>query len=420
MQTTTIPNTGRSSAFRDVYERAAVDCAFLWVLRAIAVDQPHYTRGDLAELEQRIDAQLDLLMSSPELGWSACEEALALQQPGEAFTAAVIALRSHEIGKIRMAIESGIATEETFKGVVSALAWLPAQIAGPWVERLLKGKDMNHKRLGVAVCGARRENPGEILNDILKREDCRQHPLLQARALRLVGELRRQDLMPALQANLASPEAGLSFWANWSSILLGQRTLVNNLKPFVLQPGPFQSRAIQLAFRVLPVEAGREWISVMAQNPENARAVVLATGILGDPHAINWLIGKMSDPPRARLAGEAFTMITGVDLETHALTASPAQWEAIPNDKPEDIGVGLDEDENLPWPHPERVAALWRTHGRHFLVGRRYFLGKAIAPDWLTNRLAEGTQRQRHAAALELALVDSQKPLANTRGRAVP
>ncbi len=418
----TAPKTAdRSRAYRDVYERAVVDAAFLWLLRSIAVDQPHYAPADLVALEQRLDAQLDLLMSSLDLGWQACENALHLQQPGEAFTAAVIALRSHDLAKIQTAIQTGLADQHTFKGLVSALGWLPAPIVLPWVERLLKGKDMNHKTLGVAACSVRRYDPGELLTDILKREDCQKHTPLQARALRLVGELRRQDLMPALQVNIGSKEPSMAFWSNWSAVLLGQHALVKNLHPFVLSPGPHQARAIQMAFRVLPVEPGREWISALAKNPANLRAVITATGVLGDPHAVNWLISKMTDPVQARLAGEAFTLITGIDLEKHGLTAPPPTGlMPIPNDNPGDPYVGLDEDENLPWPDAARIAALWRNHGQHFLVGRRYFLGKAVAPEWLKSKLADSPQRHRHAAALELALIDSQSRLHNTHSRVSP
>lgn len=415
---TTTPSTNAAYAYGDIYERAAIDAAFLWLLRSIAVDQPHYTVADIAELEQRMDAQLDLLMSSLDLGWEACEAALALQQPGETFVAAVIALRSHDVGKIQTAIQSGLAAPATFKGLVSALGWMPSEIARPWAERLLKGKDMNHKYLGVAACSVRRDDPGEILNDILKREDCRQHALLHARALRLAGELRRQDLIPVLQATIGSKDAALAFWANWSAILLGQHALVKNLRPYVLKPGPYQARAIQLAFRVLAVEPGREWISTMAKDPANVRAVITATGVLGDPHAVNWLIGKMTDPKQSRLAGEAFTLISGVDLEKHNLTiAPPADHTPIPNDNTDDNDVGLDADENLPWPNAEKIAALWRNHGQHFLVGRRYILGKVITPEWLKAKLADSTQRYRHAAAQELALMDSQARLLNTRAR---
>ena len=421
IEPTAIANIANGNdAYRDLYEYGAIDSAFLWRLRSIAVNQPHFTLDELAQLERRLDTQLDALMTSLAHGWEICRAALELQQPGEVFTATVFAMRSRDISKVQLAVESGLAHPRTFEGLVSALGWLPSEVVKPWIERLLIGKDMKHKHLGVAAASVRREDPGQLLTDILQRGDCRQYAPLNARALRLVGELRRLDLMPALQLNMTSDDSASAFWAVWSSILIGQHTLAQHLRPYVLSPGPNQARAIQLAFRVLPVEHGREWISALAQNPLNQRAVIQATGVLGDPHAVNWLIGKMAEPKLARLAGEAFTFITGIDLEKHDLSKLPSAGDAAgPNDDPGDSFVGLDEDENLPWPDADRVAALWRNQGRYFLVGRRYFLGKPIAPDWLKSVLTDGTQRQRHAAALELALIDAQSPLINTQAKVI-
>jgi len=223
--------------------------------------------------------------------------------------------------------------------------------------------------------------------------------------------------MPAIQAARGVKDPTIRFWALWSAILLGDRAAVAELQPFVLQAGLHQRRALELAFRVLPVEPARDWISALAKDPAQARRVVEATGVLGDPHAVNWLIGKMEEPALARLAGEAFTNITGIELERHHLVQeAPAKSATIPSDDSEDPQVGLDEDENLPWPERENVAALWRRHGQHFLVGRRYFLGRPLSPEWLQDKLTNGSLRQRHAAALELALAGEQ-PLVNTFAR---
>ena len=405
-------------AYRNIYERYVTEASFLWLLRSIALEQPHYSRVDIAELEQRITAQLDGLMTSVELGWRCCETALEFGEPGEQFTATVIALRSHETRHIQAAVETGLSNPRTTRGLISALGWLGADLVQLWIDRFLNGKDLNHKYLGLATCSVRGIDPGEILSTILKRADCLQHTLLHARALRLIGELRRLDLMASLQAAAGSKEPTIAFWANWSMILLGQHAAVKNLQPLVLNPGPLQARAIQMAFRVLPVEPAREWISTMAKDPAQARTVVTATGVLGDPHAVNWLISKMADPQLARLAGEAFTFITGVDLVKFHIHKHPRTNGApIPNDDVNDPQVELDNDENLPWPDVEKVTALWRNHGANFRVGQRYLLGKLITPGWLQNRINEGSMRQCHAAALELALINSPTRLINTRAR---
>lgn len=412
---------GNAHAYRGLYEQYVTDASFLWLLRSISLDQPHYTPRDLATLEGRIDAQLNGVMTSVDLGWECAEAALALGEPGEQFTATVTALRSHEMRRIQTAVEAGLAHPRATPGLISALGWMDSDIAQPWISRFLSGKDLNHKYLGVAACSVRREDPGEMLTQILKREDCLAHVKLHACALRLIGELRRLDLMSALQNAAGSQEPSVAFWAHWSMILLGHHAVVKHLQPLVLKPGPFQDRAIQIAFRVLPVEQARDWISLMSKDPSNLRAVIQATGVLGDPHAVNWLIGKMAEPPLARLAGEAFTSITGVDLEKHHLSQDARRQEMlIPNDDPNDAHVGLDEDENLPWPDVEKVTALWRNHGTNFLVGRRYFLGKPITPELLKRIVGEGTLRHRHAAALELALIDPHARLINTYAKIAP
>lgn len=420
MDITQSPHFNGAHAYRDVYSQYAIDAAFLWLLRSVAVEQPHYAAEDLAALEARLEAPLDGLMTAPELSWSAAEAGLDLEEAGEVFTAACVALRSREMPRIQQAVETGLTSSAATKGLVSALGWLPAGLVRPWIEKFLSGKDMRHKYLGVAACSVRRQDPAEALTAILDREDCRRHTPLYARALRLVGELRRQDLMQAVQVARAAEEPGVRFWGTWSAILLGDRSAVADLQTFVFEEGPNQARALQLAFRVLSIEQARTWISSLAKDPAQARTVIAATGILGDPHAVNWLIGKMVDPALARLAGEAFTHITGIELERHQLMAAvPFDMTPIPNDDPDDGYVGLDEDENLPWPDAGKVAALWRAHGQHFLVGRRYFMGRPITAELLKDKLANGLQRQRHAAALELALL-GEMPLPNTRARIAP
>ena len=107
-----------NNAYQHVYEQFLIDGAFLWLLRSIAVNQPHYKQQDLIELEQRIDAQLNGLMTAPEQAWSICEEALvSTDEPGEAFAAAVLAFRSLAIHKIQRVIEISLPAENAFPGL---------------------------------------------------------------------------------------------------------------------------------------------------------------------------------------------------------------------------------------------------------------------------------------------------------------
>ncbi len=403
-----------------IHERYADDATFLWLLRDLAVNQPHYTPENLVELDNRIDAQLDGLMTAPEESWRICAAALELQQPDAVFVAAVLAFRSLDIRHIQQAVEAGLESDHTLRGLVAAMAWLPGRLVHSWIKKFLTSKDLNHKYLALAVCSARREDPREFLAAILQREDCLAHPRLYGRALRLIGELKRFDLLHALRIGMASEDKNAVFWSTWSAILLGDKSLAANLQTYALTQNPYQGRAMALCFRVLPLETARSWISLLAKDPANSRLVITATAILGDPHAINWLITQMRIPALTRLAGEAFTTITGIDLLEHKLILDelPDLDAQLPDDGAQNEDIGLSDDEYLPFPDVNKIAAVWQKYQQRYAPAQRYFMGQIINPGIGTSEhlravFSNGQQRQRQMAAMELALLEPAHFLLN-------
>ncbi|MFP3519791.1 hypothetical protein SB766_26785, partial [Pseudomonas sp. SIMBA_077] len=84
-----------------------------------------------------------------------------------------------------------------------------------------------------------------------------------------------------------------------------------------------------------------------------------------------------------------------LDLELQDLP----DFDAGPNDDPEDANVAMDPDENLPWPDPQLIAAWWQAHGGDFQAGVGYVLGLAQRESSFQQALVRGQQRQRIAAA---------------------
>jgi len=300
-----------------MYKEYVNNSAYLWFLRSNALIDTSYRITDIADLEERIEANLDGLMTSIASAWLVCEPVIESNLPGEIFTASVIAFRSNDMDKIKAVITAGLKNNDSFNGVISAMGWLSDNTVNSWLTNLLNSKDMNHKYLAIAAYSVRRKDPGELLTKLFQREDCLKHIKLYARALRLIGELKRQDLKPALNAAMNSEIDEIAFWANWSAILLGNKSAANNLKHYLIKDGVYQNNALQVVFRVLPVDIARNWISEMVKNGTDIEIIIKSVATLGDPHAVNWLLIIMEQSEYLYIAANAFSQITGIDMDEH-------------------------------------------------------------------------------------------------------
>jgi uncharacterized protein (TIGR02270 family) len=186
--------------------------------------------------------------------------------------------------------------------------------------------------------------------------------------------------------------------------------------------GEGAQEALQLALLAAEPEAARAAVRKLLGDKVPLRTAIRATGWAGDVQAVPWLIRQMADDAHARVAGEAFTLLTGADLAQHDLERKQATPEgadgsapsAGPNDRAEDADVALDEDESLPWPDAARVHVWWQQHAGSLPSGGRCFMGGPAADAAHCRQvLATGRQRQRHAAALLLALREPGSVLFN-------
>jgi uncharacterized protein (TIGR02270 family) len=173
-----------------------------------------------------------------------------------------------------------------------------------------------------------------------------------------------------------------------------------------------------MAVRTAPFAEAKAWQEVLGRRPEALRLAATAAGALGDPAAIDWLIALMNDPELARVAGDSFSLITGADLGYEDLDAdAPEASGEQPDDDAEDENVKPDPDEDLQWPAPDRIAQWWSKRRSQFRSGVRYLRGEPIGAESLPRTLVQGTQRQRAAAALELAIGNPQQVLFEIRER---
>jgi len=401
-----------------VIEQHAEEAAFLWILRDVAAEAPHYRLKDLAKLEGRIEAHLDGLRIAGEAGWRLCEKALGVGEAGEAFAAGVLALESRDqrhLGKVFEAVEH---SPEAVRGLVSAFGWVePSRLSGT-VKTLLGSSSWLYRCVGIRACAMHRVDPGPVLNQAIRDGDIPAE--VGAAALRAAGELRRKDLLPAIRERFESPDETIRFWSAWAAFWLGDRgTALEILRATTVSDSRFRTRALALLLRAVPLKDAQGWLKGMMQYPQWQYELVMGVGMMGDPAYLPWLMQQMERPALARAAGEAFSLITGVDIAYEDLEGErPQGFEAGPTEDPKDENVRMDRDENLPWPDHAKMRAWWEAHRERFSPGHRYLAGAPVSPEQCREVLREGYQRQRAAAALELGLMQADTPLFEVRAPA--
>ncbi|MCG8098601.1 MAG: hypothetical protein JAZ05_05865, partial [Candidatus Thiodiazotropha taylori] len=94
-------------------------------------------------------------------------------------------------------------------------------------------------------------------------------------------------------------------------------------------------------------------------------------------------------------------------------------FESGPTENPADEEVDLDPDEELVWPDQQKISDWWSAQQSRFSAGGRYLSGAQITRQQCIEVLKKGYQRQRRAAAMELAIFDPQQPLFNTSATAI-
>jgi len=383
-----------------VIDQHAEEAAFLAGLRDYAVRAPHYDLKHLTTLDNRIEAHLDGLRIAGLPGLEALSQQLSPNARGEVFAATVLSFETNNATAMGILVEHVRLHTGSERFMAAALGWLDWERVSPWIERMLASPEPLFRRLGLAACGMHRHDPGSALLAGLSHAD----PGVLARAARTAGELRRRDLMPAIRAHRQHQEAATRFWANWATAQMGDEEALEPLRQFAEQPGEFQYRALCVWLAWQKREHSIAWIRQLMQNPEQRRIGIQAVGLLGDPVSVPWLIQQMSDLPYARVAGEAFSLMTGADLALLDLELQDLpDFDAGPNDDPEDANVAMDPDENLPWPDPPLIAAWWQAHAGDFQAGVGYVLGLRQNESSYRQALIQGQQRQRIAAACGIA-----------------
>ena len=387
-----------------VVTRHAEESALLCNQRFFLAGSAHTKLHHLRRLDDRIAAHLDGLAVAREGGSRACDEALASAGRGEVFAAAALALANHDTRRLEHLLAAAERLPEVRDALVLAGGWASAESLRGIARDLLDSPHPFHRSVAIAACDFHMVDPGEMLQAAIVDADAP----LRAQALRAAGECGRRDLVAGCLGALADDDAECRFWAARSAVLLGERHRpVRALHDAtLLAHAPHVAQAFSLLFKLATPAQAAPLLAELLDKPPHVRDAIRSAGTIGDPRAVPWLISLMNEPRLARIAGEAFSTITGLDLAWLDLECNPPpDFESGPGDDPEDEVVALDEDDGLPWPDATGIRAWWDANASGFHPGERYFMGAAPSEVHCVAVLRNGGQRQRMAAAEYLCLM---------------
>jgi uncharacterized protein (TIGR02270 family) len=395
-----------------VLQQHADDAALLASNRLLLVEAPHARLDRFGELDRRLLANLDGLRLAGEEGWAFCEAALETPFAGAVFTVAARALESREDSRLHRLFSLAEAVPQASRGVLAAFEWTERTRLQGTVVNLLREPNGYRRMLGVAACAMHRVDPGLGDGQPLQKAA---HSV-RASGFRAAGELALIEMRPAcIEATRADEDANVRFWAGWSAVLLGDRHALDRLATRGLKDGPHRRQAFRLALQVMSTTDAHAFLQRLPRDSQGTRWLIQGSGIAGDAAYLPWLINQMTEPKTARIAGEAFSTIVGVNLGQSALDRpAPENFESGPNDDPDDPSVDVDPDDGLSWPDVPRIEKWWAANGSRFQKGTRYFMGAPVTREHCIRVLKTGYQRQRILAAHYLCLLDPGTPLFNT------
>jgi uncharacterized protein (TIGR02270 family) len=399
-----------------VQAQLAKDAPYAWFLFDQAKQHARYYFVDFQEQAERLEAYLDALGIALMDG-EPVEDWLASDDWGSAFVLAVLGIRYHQPRLFDRALDQLKADEAThYQEIVDACLWEKSEKIEYWLLRCYEHPSPVAQQTAIAVA---RAHASWLHPSVMQQVADNPVPAVRIQWLHWLGEHQAQDHLDFVRQHYADEQPDIAFAAARAGLLLGGSAGDKALQRFAVENNPHLLDAITLVFLQADNPAHvAEWIENLWASPDlSMRVKLYAVAVAGLPEQVERLFPAMADPETARAAGEAFTLLTGADLDEQDLEGGEtctdceddiAEQPTLTERRREDPFIS-DWEDDLPDPCPEAVAQWWRTHQAHFKPGVAYLAGLEIQEENLRRILANGNQRQRALAALH-GLVKYHQP----------
>jgi len=384
----------------DVLEEHLDEAAFRWQQWERALEAPDFTLEETATREERLLAHLEGLEDTSALD-AVLRPAFDSEEAPRVSAAPHALLGLGEVDEVLVRLRGAEAPARA--AILRAFEVSEAPGLGTSLLELLKREDMALQAGVLETLAFRQEAPMEVLTRFFTHDEPRARVAALRGALPLPEEVARRHL-PAL---LDSAHPGIRAAAMEAGLASGVRLAWEACRNAVQAPGAHAREAMVL-LALGGDEAETSTLVDLLESAELRAHALWALGFSGRVAAMGACVRYLAVPEVARLAGEAFSAMTGLRLEGAFALPPGERPEGAP--APPDEEESLDADlvprpeDDLPWPDVAAVEGWWGQNHARFEKGTRYLLGQPFSGPGLVEALASSPMRRRHVLARELAL----------------
>jgi len=229
-------------------------------------------------------------------------------------------------------------------------------------------------------------------------------PVVRAAACRAARAARTGELGQALSWRLEDPDPAVRMEAARAGLM----HRISGSWPCCLALAEAGDPEAQLLAGALGAEEQLGSLIEGLKDEQRRVGALVALGYMGRVEAVPHCLAYITGPPRvARLAGEAISLITGLELGREGLALEDAPpGEELPALEDDDLEADLSDapEDALPLPDAGALSRWWEQHGSAYQPGVRLHRGQPATAAGFAASLNSGPMRQRHAVAEELML----------------
>ncbi|WP_164017814.1 TIGR02270 family protein [Pyxidicoccus trucidator] len=381
----------------EVLEEHLDEASFHWLRWEKALRSSEHDLPDTAAQEERLMAHLDGLVVAGPDAEPLLVPALDSEEPGRVDAAAFALLEGHPKGVDEVLARLRAAPPALRPSLERALELGSSRELDARLVPLLDSDDAALAAAALRVLTARDAVPPEPLERLLRHEV----PEVRMAALAAIAGSALTMAPERLLPGLASTHSGI----RTATVEAG---LTRHLRPALatcrdlLGAEAAEAREAMLLLALGGADADVLLLEERAEAPGQRADALWALGFTGHVRAAEVALRWMEDKSVARLAGEAFSAITG--LKPSGPYALPPEEEAVEEEEDLDADLVPGPEAALPRPAARAVQAWWKQHASRFQRGTRYLEGRPLDAAALLGALEGGSMRRRHVLARELAI----------------